>query len=46
MPKQTLKRRADGRYQKRITLSNGKTRLVYGRTEAALSRGALRAGAG
>ena len=32
MPKQTLKRRADGRYQKRITLSNGKTRLVYGRT--------------
>ena len=36
MPKQTLKRRADGRYQKRITLSNGKTRLVYGRTEAAL----------
>ena len=36
MPKQTLKRRADGRYQKRITLSNGKTRLVYGRTEAEL----------
>lgn len=36
MPKQTLKRRPDGRYQKRITLSNGKTRLVYGRTEAEL----------
>ena len=36
MPKQTLKRRADGRYQKRITLSNGKTRLVYGHTEAEL----------
>ena len=36
MPKQKLTRRPDGRYQKRITLSNGKTRLVYGRTEAEL----------
>ena len=32
-----LKKRKDGRYQRRITLSNGKTKLVYGRTKAELS---------
>ena len=42
MPKQKLKRRADGRFQKRVTLSTGKTRLVYGRTEAEL-KAAVRA---
>lgn len=30
------KKRADGRYQRRITLSDGTSRLVYGRTLAAL----------
>ena len=29
-----LKKRKDGRYQRRVTLSNGKTKLVYGRTKA------------
>lgn len=32
-----LKKRKDGRYQRRVTLSNGKTKLVYGRTKAELS---------
>lgn len=32
-----LKKRADGRYQRRITLSDGRTKLVYGRTLAALA---------
>ena len=32
-----LKKRKDGRYQRRITLSNGKTKLVYRRTKAQLS---------
>lgn len=27
-----LKKRKDGRYQRRVTLSNGKTKLVYGKT--------------
>ena len=31
-----LKKRKDGRYQRRVTLSSGKTRVVYGRTQAAL----------
>lgn len=34
MPK--LKKRKDGRYQKAVTLSNGKTKVVYGHTQAEL----------
>lgn len=36
MPKQKLKRRADGRYQRKVTLSDGRQKIVYGRTEAEL----------
>lgn len=32
-----LKKRADGRYQRRITLSDGRSKLVYGRSLAALN---------
>lgn len=38
-----LKKRKDGRYQRRITLSNGKTKLVYGRTQAEVNAAARRA---
>lgn len=36
MPKQKLKRRADGRYQRKVTLSDGRQKIVYGRTESEL----------
>lgn len=32
-----LKKRADGRYQRKVTLSNGKKKIVYGRTLAELA---------
>ena len=32
-----LKKRKDGRYQRKITLSTGKVRIVYGKTLAELS---------
>ena len=32
-----LKKRADGRYQQKVTLSTGKAKIVYGRTKAELS---------
>ena len=32
-----LKKRADGRYQRRITLSDGRSKLVYGKSLAALN---------
>lgn len=32
-----LKKRADGRYQRKITLSNGKVKVVYGKTLAELN---------
>lgn len=35
-----LKKRKDGRYQRKITLSNGKQKLVYGRTLAELNAAA------
>ena len=38
-----LKKRKDGRYQRRVTLSNGKTKLVYGRTQAEVNAAARRA---
>lgn len=38
-----LKKRKDGRYQRRVTLSNGKTRLVYGKTQAEVNAAARRA---
>lgn len=38
-----LKKRKDGRYQRRITLSNGKTKLVYGKTQAEVNAAARRA---
>ena len=38
-----LKKRKDGRYQRRVTLSNGKTKLVYGRTPAEGNAAARRA---
>lgn len=34
------KKRSDGRYQKKITLSNGKAKIVYGRTLAELNANA------
>ena len=39
-----LKKRADGRYQRKVTLSNGKKKIVYGRTlaELAAAEAALR----
>lgn len=33
-----MKKRKDGRYQKRITLASGKSKLVYGRTLAEINR--------
>ena len=33
----SLKKRADGRYQQKVTLSTGKAKIVYGRTKAELS---------
>lgn len=38
-----LKKRKDGRYQRRVTLSNGKTKMVYGRTQAEVNAAARRA---
>ena len=38
-----LKKRKDGRYQRRVTLSNGKTKLVYGRTQAEVNAAARQA---
>lgn len=38
-----LKKRKDGRYQRRVTLSNGKTKLVYGKTQAEVNAAARRA---
>lgn len=38
-----LKKRKDGRYQRRVTLSNGKTKLIYGRTQAEVNAAARRA---
>lgn len=38
-----LKKRKDGRYQRRVTLSSGKTKLVYGRTQAEVNAAARRA---
>lgn len=38
-----LKKRKDGRYQRRVTLSSGETRLVYGRTQAEVNAAARRA---
>ena len=32
-----LKKRADGRYQRKITLSDGRQKVVYGRTLAELA---------
>ena len=32
-----LKKRKDGRYQRKVTLSNGKCKIVYGRTLADLA---------
>ena len=32
-----LKKRADGRYQRKITLSDGRQKIVYGRTLAELA---------
>lgn len=38
-----LKKRKDGRYQRRVTLSSGKTKMVYGRTQAEVNAAARRA---
>lgn len=38
-----LKKRKDGRYQRRVTLSNGKTKLIYGRTQAEVNAAARQA---
>ena len=38
-----LKKRKDGRYQRRVTLSNGKTKMAYGRTQAEVNAAARRA---
>lgn len=35
------KKRKDGRYQKKVTLSAGKQKIVYGKTIAELNQAAL-----
>lgn len=35
-----MTKRADGRYQKKITLSNGKQKIVYGKSPAAVNAAA------
>lgn len=35
-----MKKRKDGRYQKKVTLSDGRQRLVYGRTIAEVNQAA------